>query len=118
MGYFNHNLRFHPQFNTEACAIIEDYGNKHGYNFRHALNHKDGEYYIKELGYWVDGYDEEKNVVIEYDEPGHFDKNGNLKKKDIERQDHIMRLLGCKFIRISKSSFGILEVKISEIKML
>ena len=117
LGYFNHNLGFHPQFNREACEIIENYGNEHGYNFRHALNHKDGEYYIKELGYWVDGYDEEKNVVIEYDERGHFDKSGNLKKRDIERQKHIIRLLGCKFIRISKSNSGFLEINISEIRM-
>jgi hypothetical protein len=30
-----------------------------------------GEYFIEELGYWVDGYDKEKNVVIEYYENAH-----------------------------------------------
>ena len=59
-----------------------------------------GEFYIKELGYWVDGYDKDKNVVIEIDEKRHFDINGNLHKKDIKRQDEIMDLLKCKFIRL------------------
>jgi len=30
-----------------------------------------GEYFIEELGYWLDGYDKEKNVGIEYYEKAH-----------------------------------------------
>lgn len=64
-----HNNKWHPSFNITACDIIENYGKKYGYNFQHAMN--GGEYFIEELGYWVDGYDIEKNVVIEYYETGH-----------------------------------------------
>ncbi len=85
-----------PFYNPEACKIIEQYGKEHGYNFQHAEN--GGEYHIKELGYWVDGYDEEKNVVIEYYEPFH--------KKQIERderrQTEIVDYLKCKFIIITE----------------
>jgi len=56
--------------------------------------------HIKELGYWVDGYDKEKNVVLEVDESFHFDIEGNLKEKDIQRQKEITEFLKCKFIRI------------------
>jgi hypothetical protein len=59
-----------PNFNPKACEIIDAYGKEHGYNFQHALN--GGEYHIKELGYFVDGYDKEKNTVIEYLEPTTF----------------------------------------------
>jgi very-short-patch-repair endonuclease len=52
------------------------------------------------LGYWVDGYDKEKNVVIEIDEKQHFDINGNLLEKDIRRQKEIEKYLDCKFIRL------------------
>jgi very-short-patch-repair endonuclease len=69
---------------------------KHGYNFQHAEN--GGEYYIKELGYFLDAYDLEKNVVLEIDESHHF-RNGKLRKKDIIRQEEITNFLGCKFIR-------------------
>jgi hypothetical protein len=87
-----------PNYNVNAIPIIEQYGKKYGYNFQHAEN--GGEYYVEELGYYLDGYDTEKNVVIEIDESHHFNKNGFLKKRDIIRQDRIENLLGCKFIRI------------------
>ena len=87
-----------PRFNKRACKIIDEYGNTHGYKFVHALN--GGEYRIKDLGYWVDGYDKEKNVVIEIDESYHYGLDGNLREKDIQRQREIEEYLGCKFIRI------------------
>jgi len=87
-----------PNYNPKACKRMDEYGKENNYNFQHAEN--GGEYHIKELGYWVDGYDKEKNVVIEIDEPAHFDKDGNLREKDIERQKEITEFLGCKFIRL------------------
>ncbi|KKL77558.1 hypothetical protein LCGC14_2033680 [marine sediment metagenome] len=84
-----------PNYNPTACKLIEEYGKRYGYNFQHAEN--GGEFHIKELGYWVDGYDAEKNVVIEHDESYHFQQ----KEKDEARQEEIERLLGCEFIRIS-----------------
>ena len=87
-----------PNYNQNACKIIDEYGKKHEYNFQHAEN--GGEFHIKELVYWVDGYDKEKNVVIEVDEKDHFNRNGNLKEKDVQRQKEIADFLKCKFIRI------------------
>lgn len=89
------NIQF-PNFNPKACYIIEEYGKKHGYNFQHALN--GGEYHIKELGYWVDGYDKEKNVVIEYQEKSHL--SSKRKEQDLKRKERIISLLKCKFIEI------------------
>jgi hypothetical protein len=89
------NIQF-PNFNPKACQLIEDYGKEHGYNFQHALN--GGEYHIKELGYWVDGYDKEKNVVIEYMEKSHL--SSKKKEKDLKRKEEIISLLKCKFIEI------------------
>lgn len=89
-----------PMINPDACNLIHEYGIKNGYNFQHALN--GGEYYIKELGYFVDGYDKEKNVIFEYDEPHHFNKNGTLKEKDIIRMYEIINYLKCKCIRYNE----------------
>jgi len=86
-----------PNYNPIACKLIDEYGKKHGYNFQHALN--GGEYYIKELGYWVDGYDKEKNVVIEYYENHHF-TGGVLKDKEINRKKEIINFLKCDFIEL------------------
>lgn len=87
-----------PNYNIKAIPIIEEYGKKYGYNFQHAEN--GGEYYVDGLGYYLDGYDNEKNVVIEIDESHHFNKDGSLKQSDVIRQEKIEKLLSCKFIRI------------------
>ncbi len=87
-----------PNYNQHACKMIEEHGALHGYTFQHAEN--GGEYHIKGLGYWVDGYDVEKNVVIEVDEPFHFDSNGELSERDKNRQDEITTFLNCQFIRL------------------
>ena len=79
-------------------VLIEEYGKNEGYTFMHAEN--GGEYFIKELGYFVDAYDPINNVVLEVDERHHFDNKGKLKEKDIIRQKEITKILGCKFIRI------------------
>jgi len=92
-----------PNFNITACRVIEDYGKAHGYKFQTAMN--GGEYYIPELGYWVDGFDKEKNVVIDYyeDNHHHYTKDGKMKEKDIQRIDEITQHLNCKFIILEEN---------------
>jgi hypothetical protein len=87
-----------PRYNKNSIELIEDFGKSNGYNFQHAEN--GGEYHIEELGYFLDAYDKEKNVVLEIDEPRHFDNNGELLEKDKIRQKEITELLGCSFYRI------------------
>jgi len=57
------------------------------------------------IGYFVDGFIAEKNIVIEFDEEHHFDKSGNLINKDIIRQHDIEKYLKCLFIRIKKTNW-------------
>ena len=91
--------RIIPRYNINSISIIEQFGKENGYTFQHAEN--GGEFHIKELGYFVDAYDVEKNVVLEIDERHHFDTDGNLRERDITRQSEIEKFLGCKFIRLS-----------------
>jgi hypothetical protein len=86
--------KWHPNYNPNACLIIENYGKENGLNFQHAMN--GGEVYIKELGYWLDGYDSVNNVVIEYNEKHH--KRQTI--KDEKRKKDIIEFLKCKFIEI------------------
>jgi hypothetical protein len=85
-----------PFYNPIACKFIDTYNKQNGYNFQHAEN--GGEYYIEELNYWLDGYDKGKNTIFEYNEPHHYDINGNLREKDIRRLNEIKKLLICKVI--------------------
>jgi hypothetical protein len=87
-----------PRYNKKSIALIEAYGEKHGYRFMHAEN--GGEYFIRELGYFLDAYDPIHNIVLEVDEKHHFDHTGALKPRDQERQKQIQALLQCTFIRI------------------
>jgi hypothetical protein len=82
----------YPNYNPSACTLIEEYGKANGYLFQHAEN--GGEYHIPELGYWVDGYDKEKNVVIEVYEPFHR----RTSTRDAARKGEITKHLGCEFI--------------------
>lgn len=93
----NDPFSIQPFYNPKACELIEKYGERHEYNFQHAEN--GGEQFVEELGYWVDGYDEEENVVIEVYENHHY-KNGKLREDDKRREEEIKNYLKCKFIRI------------------
>ena len=84
-------------FNPIACQFIDDFGKQNGYNFRHALN--GGEKVVS--GYSLDGYDEEKNVVFEYDEPKHNILSINKRDK-IREQRIINKLNPILFIRYNE----------------
>ena len=87
-----------PNYNPGSIPLIEKYARENGLDFQHAEN--GGEYHIKELGYFLDAYDKERNIVLEVDEKHHYDVSRNLKDKDVTRQNEIIRYLGCQFIRI------------------
>ena len=86
-----------PNYNPNSISILEQKSKElEIYDLQHAEN--GGEFYIKELGYWVDGYSKEKNVVIEYYEKYH-DKQT---EKDLIRQKEIQDFLKCQFIIIKE----------------
>ena len=86
-----------PNYNKESIPILEGKAIELGItDLQHAEN--GGEYYIKELGYWLDGYSKEKNIVIEYYEKHHK----NQIKKDNIRESEITKLLECQFIIINE----------------
>ena len=75
-----------PRYNLNGCNFIDKLNEQLGIELQHAKN--GGEKVI--CGYFVDGYDEKRNVVIEYDEQVHYDITNNLRNKDIVRQKHII----------------------------
>jgi len=68
---------------------------------RYATN--GGEYCIKELGYFLDYFNSSAKLIIEWDEPHHYDDHGNLNQKDVQRQSEIQDLYSnFEFRRISQ----------------
>lgn len=53
------------------------------------------------MGYFLDGYDKENNIVYEFDEAYHNSKK--QKEKDLIREEKIKNFLKCKFIRIKEN---------------
>lgn len=82
-----------PRYDVESIAVLNTFAQKHGLNLQHA--EQGGEVYIKSLGYWLDGYDRERNVVVEIDEPSHFCKELSLLPRDIKRHQQICKELHC-----------------------
>ena len=86
-----------PNYNPSSIPIIEEKARELGItDLQHAEN--GGEFHIKELGYFVDGYSKEKNIVIEYYEPFHRKQI----ESDNKRKNEIINYLGCQFIIIKE----------------
>ena len=53
------------------------------------------------LGFYLDGYCKETNTAYEVDEKRHFDSEGCLIQRDVERESEIIEHLKCTFIRVT-----------------
>ena len=93
---------FIPNYNVDSIPVLESIAKEHGWHIQHA-EHK-GEFYV--LGYFVDAYDKDNNIVIEYDEPHHYiDAESNLLcEDDITRQKEIIEYLHCEFWRYNEKT--------------
>lgn len=88
-----------PGYNSNAIPIISEKAKEFGItDLQHAEN--GGEFHIKELGYWVDGYSPSKNIVIEYYENWHE----KTIERDKQRKQEIIEYLRCKFIEIREGT--------------
>jgi len=87
-------------FNKIGCNYIDKLNKERGWNLQHAL--KGGEFTI--CGFYLDGYDCEKNIVFEYDEEKHYlnYEVNLLQERDIKRQNRIIEKLNCEFWRYNE----------------
>lgn len=87
-------------FNPLACDYLDKLSEQYNWELRHAKN--GGE--VQLFGYFLDGYDKKKNIVVEYDEKHHYDVYGKLKEKDVVRMNYIINKLQCKFFRYNEKT--------------
>jgi len=84
-----------PNYNPRAIPILESNAEKLNItDLQHAEN--GGEFYIKDLGYWADGYSKSTNTWFEYYEKRHRFQI----EKDKKRKQEIINYLKCEFIEI------------------
>jgi len=96
-------------FNPKSCCYIDRLNLMIGTNLQHALN--GGEMELE--GYLVDGYDENKNVVFEYDEPHHHQPKN--KTKDLVKQKQIVENINPSlFLRYDERSNRLYDVETNQ----
>lgn len=93
-GLAKHRAGYY-RYNPKACQFFSLVNERMNWEGRHALN--GGEYQV--LQYFIDYYEPNLNLVIEYDEPHHKYR----RERDRKRQEKIQKKLNCKFIRISST---------------
>lgn len=106
------NINKHPcRYNKKSILFFDNLSKERGWNLQHAEN--GGEFYTG-IGYFVDAYDREKNIVVEYDEPRHYiDVEHNvLKEKDLKRQKEIIEHLHCEYWRYNEKTTILWKVEI------
>jgi len=97
-----------PWFNKDACNFFNKINKKYNLKGQHALNGK--EFYVKGLYYWIDFYSKKYNLIIEWNEDGHYELNEYtnryiLTNKHKNRQNLIKRKLKCHWINIRQKTF-------------
>lgn len=97
-----------PMFNKDAIGYFSKLEEERNWNGHYATK-ENGEYYLQELGYFVDYYEPKLNVVIEYDEPRHYYAGGELRPRDKKRMEEIISHLHCKFYRYNESNQQLTE---------
>lgn len=100
---------FQQHYSEKGCEYIDELNELMGWNLIHAKNGGEKEV----CGYFLDGYDAERNIAFEYDEPYHYIDvyNNILRKKDVERQNEIIRILNCEFYRYNEKINKFYRVK-------
>lgn len=98
------------RYNKNSIIVLEQIAKNHGWQIQHAEN--GGEFYTG-IGYFVDAYDKNKNIVLEYDEQSHYVdvENNVLRQKDIDRQNEIIQHLHCEFWRFNAFKKQLWKVK-------
>lgn len=97
--YFTRN-GYGANSSEKACKYIDKLNEQNHWNLQHAKN--GGEIVV--CGYYLDGYDKELNIVVEYDEPYHYTDvyNNILREKDIKRQNEIIQEINPTFYRYNQ----------------
>lgn len=86
-----------PRYNPKSIIYLDIISQKLNLKIKHALN--GGEKKI--IKYWIDGYIEEYNICIEWDERHH--KNNKI--YDNNREDYLKNNFNCHFVRIDEDEF-------------
>ena len=88
-----------PKYNANSIIYLDMISEKLNLPIQHALNGGEKKF----VRYWVDGYIEEHNICIEWDEKHH--SLNQHKERDLNRENFIKEKFNCIIIRIDEEEF-------------
>jgi hypothetical protein len=88
-----------PNFNKKSIEYFENLEKEREWDGYYIGKNK--ECFIEDLGYFLDYYEPNLNIVVEYDEPRHY-VSGQLRPKDVQRMENIISHLKCQFYRYNE----------------
>jgi hypothetical protein len=92
-------------YNSKACEFFKSFDEEHNTKGRYAV-YGNGEFLIPDLYYYPDYINFDLKLIMEWDEENHYDVDGNLIQKDIQRQKEIQEHYPeFEFIRIREKDF-------------
>jgi len=97
-------LKHAPTYNANSIIYLDMLSEKLDLHIQHALNGGEKKF----IRYWVDGYIEEYNICIEWDEAKHNTKKQT--EKDLKREQFLVENFNCKIIRINEKEF-LMDIK-------
>lgn len=80
-----------PNYNKEAIEVFKCFDEQNNTQGRYAV-YGNGEFYIKELGYFLDYFNDDLKIIIEWNEKHHYSEDGTLREKDLIRQNEIQKI--------------------------
>jgi len=92
-------LKHVPSYNLNSIIYLDIISQKINLFIQHALNGGEKKF----IRYWVDGYIEQYNIVLEWDEQQHETKR-NI-ERDIKREKFLKENFQCYIIRINEREF-------------
>jgi len=92
-------LKHTPKYNPNSIIYLDMLAEKLNLPIQHALNGGEKKF----VRYWIDGYIEEHNICIEWDEKHH--NSIRQKERDNKKDVYLKENFDCKIIRINEKEF-------------
>ena len=97
-----------PFFNIKACEYFGKFDKNNNTKGQYATN--GGEKRVPNKHYWLDYFNSDKKLIIEWNELRHYKKDGSLKEKDIRKKAETLEIFnGYKYWIINGNTMRIIK---------
>jgi len=102
---YQERVEFLKRFHIDVFCPVVGYNETYCLNELQSITSNKIHRNLRILKYFVDGYIYESNMIIEYDERGHFDEDDNYIQYDIDRQNFLLEFTRGQILRIKSNEW-------------